>query len=126
MCERTKTFGWHGELNKGELAPQANALSSNHGLLGNQFSLTRSVRTYSFQGFTDALKAHEVAVAMKFVLLATLARVDCTSTFGSRIKRVFLGSVAVHLSKRHFLDRTLNISIERKLGAPRFEPGAAG
>ena len=29
-------------------------------------------------------------------------------------------------SKQHFLDATLNISIIRKLGAPRFEPGAAG
>ena len=39
---------------------------------------------------------------------------------------VFLGSVAVHLPKRHFLDATLDISIERKSGVPRFKPGAAG
>ena len=35
-------------------------------------------------------------------------------------------SVAVHFSKQHFLDAALDISIVRKLGAPRFESGAAG
>ena len=38
----------------------------------------------------------------------------------------FLGSVAVHFSKQHFLDAALGISIVRKSGAPRFKPGAAG
>ena len=38
----------------------------------------------------------------------------------------FLGSVAVHLSKQHFIDGALDISIVRKAGAPMFEPGAAG
>ena len=42
------------------------------------------------------------------------------------LTRTFFGYVAVHLSKRHFLNATLDISIERKSGAPRFEPGAAG
>ena len=44
----------------------------------------------------------------------------------TKILKGFFGSVAVHLSKQHFLDATLDISIERKLGAPRFEPRAAG
>ena len=41
-------------------------------------------------------------------------------------RKFFLGSFAVHLSKRHFLYPTLDISIERKSGAPRFKPRAAG
>ena len=46
----------------------------------------------------------------------------------SKVAEIFFGGsvVAVHLSKQHFLDATLDNSIERKSGAPRFEPGAAG
>ena len=38
----------------------------------------------------------------------------------------FLGSVAVNFSKQHFKDAALDISIVRKLVAPKFEPGVAG
>ena len=39
---------------------------------------------------------------------------------------IFFVSVAVHFSKQHFLYAALNNSILWKLGAPKFEPGAAG
>ena len=41
----------------------------------------------------------------------------------------FLGggcSIFVHYSKQHFLGATLDISMVRKSGAPRFKPEAAG
>ena len=44
------------------------------------------------------------------------------------IRRIqsFLGSIAVHISKQHFLGAKLNTSIVRKSGGSRFETGAAG
>ena len=77
---------------------------------------------FILMGCTKFLRLDRDSLAFSETLSLTIAPFSCLLG----VIKSFLGSVAVHLSEQHFLDATLNISIERKSGAPRFEPGAGG